>query len=88
MQISLTGFFEGKTQELILKLWKLLLSAQESVGGIPAEFLEAKKEQLRQQQVWKDYETHTWLKHLYLWLIAISCFSLRMRKTRSSKRMS
>lgn len=55
MQISLTGFFEAKTQELILKLWKLLLSAQESVGGIPAEFLEAKKEQLRQQQVWRRY---------------------------------
>ncbi|KAG2183452.1 hypothetical protein INT43_006458 [Umbelopsis isabellina] len=55
MQISLTGFFESKTQELILKLWKLLLSAQESVGGIPAEFLEAKKEQLRQQQL-KDEE--------------------------------
>jgi serine/arginine repetitive matrix protein 1 len=54
MQISLTGFFETKTQELILKLWKLLLSAQESVGGIPAEFLEAKKEQLRQQQVKKN----------------------------------
>jgi len=54
MQINLTGFFESKTQEFLLNLWKLLLSAQESVGGIPASFLEAKKEQIRQQQasVW------------------------------------
>jgi serine/arginine repetitive matrix protein 1 len=50
MQINLTGFFEGKTQEFLLNLWKLLLSAQGSVGGIPASFLEAKKEQIRQQQ--------------------------------------
>ncbi|KAH8549180.1 PWI domain-containing protein [Umbelopsis sp. PMI_123] len=55
MQINLTGFFEGKTQEFLLNLWKLLLSAQESVGGIPASFLEAKKEQIRQQQL-KDEE--------------------------------
>ncbi|CAO3694880.1 unnamed protein product [Umbelopsis ramanniana] len=55
MQINLTGFFESKTQEFLLNLWKLLLSAQESVGGIPASFLEAKKEQIRQQQL-KDEE--------------------------------
>ncbi|KAI8581750.1 hypothetical protein K450DRAFT_230961 [Umbelopsis ramanniana AG] len=55
MQINLTGFFEGKTQEFLLNLWKLLLSAQGSVGGIPASFLEAKKEQIRQQQL-KDEE--------------------------------
>ncbi|KAI9285132.1 PWI domain-containing protein [Umbelopsis sp. AD052] len=54
MQINLTGFFEGKTQEFLLNLWKLLLSAQESVGGIPASFLEAKKEQIRQQQLKDD----------------------------------
>ncbi|GAB5593621.1 hypothetical protein Unana1_08521 [Umbelopsis nana] len=55
MQINLTCFLEGKTQEFLLNLWKLLLSAQESVGGIPASFLEAKKEQIRQQQL-KDEE--------------------------------
>lgn len=31
------------------ELWRLLLSAQETVGGVPAEFIEAKKRELEQQ---------------------------------------
>lgn len=31
------------------ELWSLLLSAQETVGGVPAEFIEAKKRELEQQ---------------------------------------
>ncbi|KAI8393875.1 PWI domain-containing protein [Radiomyces spectabilis] len=50
MQINLTGFLEKNTQSFILELWLLLLSAQESVGGIPKVFLEQKKEELRQKK--------------------------------------
>ncbi|KAI8979145.1 PWI domain-containing protein [Mycotypha africana] len=50
MQINLTGFLESKTKIFIKELWNLLLSAQNSVGGIPAEFIEQKKEELRKQQ--------------------------------------
>ncbi|ORX89033.1 PWI domain-containing protein [Basidiobolus meristosporus CBS 931.73] len=50
MQINLTGFLESKTQGFVLELWKLLLSAQDSIGGIPGEFLEQKKEELRRKK--------------------------------------
>ncbi|KAI8642697.1 serine/arginine repetitive matrix 1 [Parasitella parasitica] len=54
MQINLTGFLEGKTQPFMGELWKLLLSAQNSVGGIPQEFIEQKKEELRRKQTQED----------------------------------
>ncbi|KAG8955124.1 hypothetical protein FRC04_009581 [Tulasnella sp. 424] len=47
IQIKLTGFLGSKTGEFMLQLWKLLLSAQVSTGGVPAEFIEAKKQELR-----------------------------------------
>ncbi|CAO3650756.1 unnamed protein product [Cunninghamella blakesleeana] len=47
MQINLTGFLEKDTAQFMLDLWKLLISAQDSVGGIPKEFIEQKKEELR-----------------------------------------
>ncbi|KAG8913680.1 hypothetical protein FRC00_001857 [Tulasnella sp. 408] len=47
IQIKLTGFLGSKTGEFMLQLWKLLLSAQVSPGGIPTEFIEAKKQELR-----------------------------------------
>ncbi|KAI8364556.1 PWI domain-containing protein, partial [Blakeslea trispora] len=50
MQINLTGFLETKTQVFIKELWNLLLSAQNSVGGIPAIFIEQKKEELRKKK--------------------------------------
>ncbi|KAI8350935.1 SR-rich pre-mRNA splicing activator [Choanephora cucurbitarum] len=50
MQINLTGFLESKTQVFIKELWNLLLSAQNSVGGIPAIFIEQKKEELRKKK--------------------------------------
>lgn len=34
------------------ELWDLLLSAQQNVGGIPAEFMEKKKEEIRQRKVY------------------------------------
>lgn len=50
MQINLTGFLESNTKIFITELWNLLLSAQNSVGGIPAIFIEQKKEELRKQK--------------------------------------
>ncbi|KAF9577803.1 hypothetical protein BGW38_006751 [Lunasporangiospora selenospora] len=46
MQINLQGFLNKNTQVFVLELWKLLLSAQNSVGGIPKEFMEQTKEEL------------------------------------------
>jgi serine/arginine repetitive matrix protein 1 len=51
MQIKLTGFLEAKTPEFMTELWTLLLSAQDSLGGIPKEFLEQKKLELQQKRV-------------------------------------
>ncbi|CDH50351.1 pwi domain-containing protein [Lichtheimia corymbifera JMRC:FSU:9682] len=57
MQINLTGFLEKNTQQFILELWKLLLSAQDSVSGIPKQFLEQKK-----QEILKNQQQQTELK--------------------------
>lgn len=51
MQVLLTGFLEDKTPLFMKELWRLLLSAQESLGGIPAVFVEIKKEEIRQKNV-------------------------------------
>ncbi|KAJ9120862.1 hypothetical protein QFC22_002797 [Naganishia vaughanmartiniae] len=51
MQITLGGFLTPENAaEFMLRLWKLLISAQASHGGIPAEFVEAKKQELLQKQ--------------------------------------
>lgn len=51
MQIQLGGFLTPENAaEFMLRLWKLLLSAQASHGGIPAEFVEAKKQELLKRQ--------------------------------------
>ena len=47
MQINLTGFLTNKTPEFMTALWKLLLEAQSSPGGIPKTFVEEKKEEMR-----------------------------------------
>lgn len=47
VQIQLTGFLESQTGLFMGELWTLLLSAQESPGGIPAIFVQQKKEELR-----------------------------------------
>ncbi|CAO1621360.1 unnamed protein product [Sympodiomycopsis kandeliae] len=47
MQVSLLGFLDSSTAPFMSELWSLLLSAQESVGGIPREFVEKKKEEMR-----------------------------------------
>ncbi|OZJ03625.1 hypothetical protein BZG36_03730 [Bifiguratus adelaidae] len=51
LQINLTGFLEKNAQKFVLELWKLLLDAQNSLGGIPTVFLEQKKEELRKKKL-------------------------------------
>lgn len=46
LQIRLMGFLESKTKVFVEELWKLCISAQDSVGGIPKEFLEEKRQEL------------------------------------------
>ena len=47
MQIALTGFLERNTAPFMRDLWALLLSAQSHETGIPAAFLDKKKEELQ-----------------------------------------
>ena len=47
MQIALTGFLEKNTITFMRDLWVLLISAQSNETGIPAAFLDMKKEELR-----------------------------------------
>ena len=52
MQINLTGFLNGKNARTFLsELWDHLCSAQENVTGIPSQFLEQKKNEIKQRQV-------------------------------------
>jgi serine/arginine repetitive matrix protein 1 len=52
MQILLTGFLNGKNARLFMaEMWDLLLSAQESPSGIPQQFLEQKKEEIKKRMV-------------------------------------
>lgn len=48
VQLSLTGFLESSTPKFMAELWLLLLSAQKSLGGIPQEFVEKKKQEMRE----------------------------------------
>jgi serine/arginine repetitive matrix protein 1 len=52
MQINLTGFLNGKNARIFMsEMWDLLLSAQESAGGIPEVFMAQKKEELLKRAV-------------------------------------
>ncbi|KAG0320593.1 hypothetical protein BGZ97_013153 [Linnemannia gamsii] len=46
MQINLQGFLDKNTQLFVLELWKLLISAQTSLGGIPQQFLDITKAEI------------------------------------------
>lgn len=47
MQINMTGFLNGKNaRQFMNELWALLLSAQDSDTGIPAEFIQQKKDEI------------------------------------------
>lgn len=43
LQVSITGFLEHDSSEFCRDLWKILISAQNSIGGIPPQFLAKKK---------------------------------------------
>lgn len=52
LQMNLTGFLHAKYARVFMQeLWDLLTSAQENIGGIPTQFLEEKKEEIRQRKV-------------------------------------
>jgi len=53
MQINLQGFLDKNSQVFVLELWKHLISAQESHGGIPRQFLEDEKAKLLESQAYK-----------------------------------
>ncbi|KAL7422075.1 hypothetical protein Q5752_002718 [Cryptotrichosporon argae] len=51
MQVNLIGFMDKYAAAAFMnELWNLLLSAQETVGGVPAEFIAAKKAELERQR--------------------------------------
>ena len=50
--MNLMGFLYGSKARIFMhELWCHLISAQESVGGIPAAFIEEKKQEILQKQV-------------------------------------
>lgn len=52
MQINLTGFLNPKNARVFLgELWEHLCSAQDNIGGIPAKFVEQKKEEIKRKKV-------------------------------------
>lgn len=52
MQLNLTGFLNGRNARSFMgELWDLLVSAQESVTGIPETFLQQKKDQIKKRLV-------------------------------------
>ena len=54
MQINMTGFLNAKNaQHFMAELWDLLTSAQDNISGIPARFLEQKKEEIKKRQVFR-----------------------------------
>lgn len=60
MQINLTGFLNGRNARSFMgELWDLLVSAQESVTGIPEAFLQQKKDQIKKRLVITSF-------HLYV----------------------
>eukprot|EP01103_Thecamoeba_quadrilineata_P011712 TRINITY_DN284_c0_g1_i2.p1 TRINITY_DN284_c0_g1~~TRINITY_DN284_c0_g1_i2.p1 ORF type:complete len:196 (-),score=38.36 TRINITY_DN284_c0_g1_i2:807-1394(-) len=54
LQINITGFLDQKAGAFMRDLWNLLLSAQDSIGGIPPEILEEKKRELRKKKEDQD----------------------------------
>lgn len=58
MQILLTGFLNGKNARIFMsELWELLISAQDSLSGIPEKFLELKKEELKKKVVCVEFKS-------------------------------
>lgn len=50
LQIRITGFLEQDSSQFCLNLWKILISAQNSLGGVPPQFMQRKKQELLQRK--------------------------------------
>ena len=75
MQMNLTGFLNAKNaRTFIQELWDLLLSAQENIGGIPAVFLEQKKEEIKMRQVYLFI-------NMSMILLCCTCFFIHVHHT-------
>ena len=48
IQYSITGFLDDKTYSFMEELWKILISAQNTINGIPEELIEEKKKEIIQ----------------------------------------
>ena len=49
--VEMSGFLEDGTFKFMKKLWTMLVSAQESVGGIPKVILDKAKEEMRKDRL-------------------------------------
>lgn len=64
MQINLTGFLNGRNARSFMgELWDLLVSAQESVTGIPEAFLQQKKDQIKKRLVIISFHLYVIIKY-------------------------
>lgn len=50
LQVNMTGFMERKAGPFCSELWQHLISAQESPVGVPREFIDQKKEELKKKK--------------------------------------
>mmetsp|Transcript_62996 Transcript_62996/g.150050 ORF Transcript_62996/g.150050 Transcript_62996/m.150050 type:complete len:199 (-) Transcript_62996:111-707(-) len=50
LQVEMSGFLETKAQAFCSELWKYLLSAQQSPVGVPKEFVDLKKAELKEKK--------------------------------------
>eukprot|EP00419_Tripos_fusus_P085105 CAMPEP_0172853358 /NCGR_PEP_ID=MMETSP1075-20121228/56875_1 /TAXON_ID=2916 /ORGANISM="Ceratium fusus, Strain PA161109" /LENGTH=194 /DNA_ID=CAMNT_0013699835 /DNA_START=42 /DNA_END=624 /DNA_ORIENTATION=+ len=50
LQVNMTAFMERKAAKFCSELWTHLLSAQDSPVGVPRQFIEQKKDDLRQKR--------------------------------------
>jgi len=50
LEINLTGFFEENVRKFVEEFWELMVSAQESPGGIPQKIIESRLEDINKRQ--------------------------------------
>lgn len=67
MQINLTGFLNGRNARSFMgELWDLLVSAQESVTGIPEAFLQQKKDQIKKRLVIINFYLYVMIEQIFV----------------------
>merc|ERR1719399_2338290 len=50
LQVNMTGFMERKAAPFCSDLWKNLISANQSPVGVPQEFIDGKKDELKKKK--------------------------------------